>query len=51
MCTTYFYWSGEVQLVDMTDDGDGTFSVVYSPSVEGAHSLVVKYPDEDEFCR
>ncbi|XP_029912441.1 filamin-B [Myripristis murdjan] len=43
--------SGEVQLVDMTDDGGGTFSVVYSPSVEGAHSLVVKYPDEYEFCK
>ena len=40
-----------MELVEVTDNGDGTYSVSYSPSVEGAHSLMVKYADEDEFCR
>ncbi|XP_062316495.1 filamin-B [Osmerus eperlanus] len=42
--------SGEMERVEVTDNGDGTYSVAYSPSMEGAHSLLVKYSDEDEFC-
>ncbi|XP_046895507.1 filamin-B-like isoform X2 [Hypomesus transpacificus] len=42
--------SGKMELVKVTDNGDGTYSVAYSPSMEGGHSLLVKYSDEDEFC-
>ncbi|XP_071374523.1 filamin-B [Centroberyx affinis] len=42
--------SGHMELVEVTDNGDGTYSAVYSPSVEGAHHLVVKYAEENEFC-
>ncbi|KAK6303790.1 hypothetical protein J4Q44_G00262440 [Coregonus suidteri] len=42
--------SGKMELLDVTDNGDGTYLVAYSPSMEGSHSLVVKYVDEDEFC-
>ena len=40
-----------MELVEVLDNGDGTYSITYTPSTEGAHSLVVKYSDEDEFCR
>ncbi|CAB1336108.1 unnamed protein product [Coregonus sp. 'balchen'] len=43
--------SGKMELVEVTDNGDGTYSVAYSPSMEGPHSLVVKYADENEFSR
>ena len=40
-----------MERVEVTDNGDGTYSVAYSPSVGGDHSLMVKYAEEDEFCR
>ena len=39
---------GQMELVEVTNNGDGTCSVAYSPSMEGAHCLLVKYADEDE---
>ncbi|KAL1007835.1 hypothetical protein UPYG_G00092250 [Umbra pygmaea] len=33
--------------VDITDNGDGTHTVAYTPSVEGPYSVVVKYADEE----
>ena len=44
-------FTGKIEHVEVTDNGDGTYSVAYSPSMEGAHSLLVKYADEEEFCR
>uniref|UniRef100_A0AAR2L5V8 Calponin-homology (CH) domain-containing protein n=1 Tax=Pygocentrus nattereri TaxID=42514 RepID=A0AAR2L5V8_PYGNA len=34
-----------------TDNGDGTYSVVYCPYIDGLHSLEVKYTDEDAFIK
>ncbi|KAM4610589.1 filamin-B [Polymixia lowei] len=42
--------NGKMELVEVIDNRDGTYSMAYSPSMEGVHSLVVKYSDEDEFC-
>lgn len=33
--------------VEVTDNGDGTHTVSYTPSVEGPYSVAVKYADED----
>uniref|UniRef100_A0A671RIR5 Filamin-B-like n=1 Tax=Sinocyclocheilus anshuiensis TaxID=1608454 RepID=A0A671RIR5_9TELE len=33
--------------VEVTDNGDGTNTVAYTPSVEGSYSVVVKYADEE----
>uniref|UniRef100_A0A3Q3B3P4 Filamin B n=1 Tax=Kryptolebias marmoratus TaxID=37003 RepID=A0A3Q3B3P4_KRYMA len=33
--------------VELTDNGDGTHTASYTPSVEGLHSVSVKYADED----
>ncbi|KAL6482814.1 hypothetical protein MHYP_G00076860 [Metynnis hypsauchen] len=41
--------NGETELVDIKDNGDGTYRVNYSPSVEGPHSLMVKYADDESF--
>ncbi|XP_022533122.2 filamin-A isoform X2 [Astyanax mexicanus] len=40
---------GTVELVDISDNGDGTYSVDYSPCAEGSYQLMVKYNDEDSF--
>ncbi|XP_028303701.1 filamin B a isoform X2 [Gouania willdenowi] len=32
---------------EVTDNGDGTFTVSYTPAVEGLHSVEVKYAEED----
>uniref|UniRef100_A0A673GLR8 Filamin-B-like n=1 Tax=Sinocyclocheilus rhinocerous TaxID=307959 RepID=A0A673GLR8_9TELE len=33
--------------VEVTDNGDGTHTVAYTPSVEGSYSVAVKYADEE----
>uniref|UniRef100_A0A8C7H349 Filamin B n=1 Tax=Oncorhynchus kisutch TaxID=8019 RepID=A0A8C7H349_ONCKI len=33
--------------VEVTNNGDGTHTVAYTPSVEGPYSVVVKYADEE----
>lgn len=33
--------------VNIKDNGDGTHTVAYTPSVEGSYSVAVKYADED----
>lgn len=32
---------------EVTDNGDGTHTVAYTPSVEGPYSVAVKYAEED----
>ncbi|XP_062400673.1 filamin-B [Sardina pilchardus] len=38
---------GVVEPVEVTDNGDGSHTVAYTPSVEGLYSLAVKYADEE----
>ncbi|KAM4583192.1 filamin B a isoform 1-T1 [Fundulus diaphanus] len=38
---------GIAEPVEVTDNGDGTHTVSYTPSVEGPYSVAVKYADED----
>ncbi|XP_041945914.1 filamin-B [Alosa sapidissima] len=38
---------GVAEPVEVTDNGDGTHTVAYTPSVEGQYSLAVKYADEE----
>ncbi|KAI4879622.1 hypothetical protein NFI96_025042 [Prochilodus magdalenae] len=38
---------GVAEPVEVTDNGDGTHTVAYTPSVEGPYSVAVKYADEE----
>ncbi|XP_039529536.1 filamin-B isoform X2 [Pimephales promelas] len=38
---------GLAEPVNVTDNGDGTHTVAYTPSVEGSYSVAVKYADEE----
>uniref|UniRef100_UPI003AB0DB0F filamin-B-like n=1 Tax=Centroberyx gerrardi TaxID=166262 RepID=UPI003AB0DB0F len=38
---------GLAEPVEVTDNGDGTHTVSYTPSLEGPYSVAVKYADED----
>ncbi|XP_036387133.1 filamin-B [Megalops cyprinoides] len=38
---------GVAEPVEVADNGDGTHTVAYTPSVEGPYSVVVKYADQD----
>ncbi|KAI1890363.1 hypothetical protein AGOR_G00152960 [Albula goreensis] len=38
---------GVAEPVEVTDNGDGTHTVAYTPSVEGPYSVTVKYADQD----
>ncbi|XP_056111319.1 filamin-B isoform X2 [Rhinichthys klamathensis goyatoka] len=38
---------GLAEPVNITDNGDGTHTVAYTPSVEGSYSVAVKYADEE----
>ncbi|XP_078803934.1 filamin-B isoform X3 [Oryzias latipes] len=38
---------GVAEPVEVTDNGDGTYTVAYTPSVEGACSVSIKYAEED----
>ncbi|XP_042180880.1 filamin-B isoform X1 [Oncorhynchus tshawytscha] len=38
---------GVAEPVEVTNNGDGTHTVAYTPSVEGPYSVVVKYADEE----
>ena len=38
---------GLAEPVQVTDNGDGTHTVAYTPSLEGPYSAVVKYADEE----
>uniref|UniRef100_A0A8B9JFG6 Filamin B n=1 Tax=Astyanax mexicanus TaxID=7994 RepID=A0A8B9JFG6_ASTMX len=40
-------FAGVAEPVDVIDNGDGTHTVAYTPSVEGPYSVVVKYADEE----
>lgn len=39
--------TGMAEPVQVTDNGDGTHTVAYTPSVEGPYSVVVKYADQE----
>ncbi|XP_039626735.1 filamin-B isoform X2 [Polypterus senegalus] len=39
--------SGTLEPVEVTDNGDGTHTVAYTPLLEGPHSISVKYANED----
>uniref|UniRef100_A0A8K9XIT2 Filamin B, like n=1 Tax=Oncorhynchus mykiss TaxID=8022 RepID=A0A8K9XIT2_ONCMY len=45
VCVCVF--SGVAEPVEVTNNGDGTHTVAYTPSVEGPYSVVVKYADEE----
>ncbi|XP_071982752.1 filamin-B isoform X2 [Engystomops pustulosus] len=38
---------GVVEPVEITDNGDGTHTVAYTPSVEGPYTVAVQYADEE----
>ncbi|XP_026077533.1 filamin-B-like isoform X2 [Carassius auratus] len=38
---------GRAESAEVTDNGDGTHTVSYTPSVEGSYSVAVKYADEE----
>lgn len=40
-------YRGVAEDLEVTDNGDGTHSVSYTPSVEGLYSVAVKYAEED----
>ncbi|XP_067228456.1 filamin-B isoform X2 [Chanodichthys erythropterus] len=42
---------GKIMLLSAKDNGDGTYLVAYSPSVEGSHSIMVKYTNDDDSFR
>lgn len=42
---------GKTELLDIKDNEDGTHTVNYVPSVEGPHSLMVKYAGHDSYSR
>lgn len=38
---------GVAEPVEVADNGDGTHTVSYTPSVEGPYSVAIKYAEED----
>ena len=42
-------FSGKIEVLEVTKNSDGTCSVAFSPAMDGAHSVMVKYADDDEF--
>lgn len=47
MTVTKLLFAGLAEPVNVTDNGDGTHTVAYTPSVEGSYSVAVKYADEE----
>ncbi|XP_043080224.1 filamin-A [Puntigrus tetrazona] len=41
---------GLTETIEVEDNGDWTYTVNYAPSMEGLHSLMVKYAEDDSFC-
>uniref|UniRef100_A0A4W4FP37 Filamin B, like n=1 Tax=Electrophorus electricus TaxID=8005 RepID=A0A4W4FP37_ELEEL len=41
---------GMAETVDVRDNGDGTYNVAYTPSMEGPYSVIVKYAEEEIPC-
>nr|XP_021330210.1 filamin-A isoform X3 [Danio rerio] len=42
--------NGISEIMEVRDNGDCTYSVSYTPAMEGLYSLMVKYTDDDSFC-
>lgn len=38
---------GMTEPVDITDNGDGTHTVMYTPAKDGPYSVCVKYADQE----
>jgi len=49
--TDNFISTGKTELTEVKENPDGTYSVKYSPTIEGLHSLMVKYADDDSYCK
>ncbi|XP_050952646.1 filamin-B isoform X3 [Labeo rohita] len=49
-CALMITPNGKAELPEVQKNADGTYSVKYSPSIEGLHSLMVKYADDDSYC-
>ncbi|TRZ01404.1 hypothetical protein DNTS_018426 [Danionella cerebrum] len=48
-CVLMITPAGETELAEVTENADGTYSVKYSPTNQGLHSLMVKYADDESF--
>lgn len=46
-----FISTGKTELTEVKENADGTYSVKYSPNIEGLHSLMVKYADDESYCK
>lgn len=42
---------GSMEFLELKKGGDGTFSVVYLPTMDGCHLLTVKFTSEETFNR
>ncbi|XDV45848.1 hypothetical protein PO909_013870 [Leuciscus waleckii] len=49
-CALMITPSGKTELTEVKENPDGTYSVKYSPTIDGLHSLMVKYADDDSYC-
>ncbi|KAK2885697.1 hypothetical protein Q8A67_016534 [Cirrhinus molitorella] len=49
-CALMITPNGKAELTEVKENADGTYSVKYSPTIEGLHSLMVKYVDDDSYC-
>ncbi|XP_048033232.1 filamin-B isoform X2 [Megalobrama amblycephala] len=49
-CALVITPNGKAELTEVKENPDGSYSVKYSPTIEGLHSLMVKYADDDSYC-
>ncbi|XP_016320434.1 filamin-A [Sinocyclocheilus anshuiensis] len=42
---------GSIELLEVTDSGDGSYTVVYLPTMDGCHVLMVKFTNDESFHR
>ncbi|KAF4096786.1 filamin-A isoform X3 [Onychostoma macrolepis] len=49
-CVLMITPNGKTELTEVKENADGTYSVKYFPNIEGLHSLMVKYADEESYC-
>ncbi|XP_016336177.1 filamin-C-like, partial [Sinocyclocheilus anshuiensis] len=49
-CALMITPNGKTELTEVKENADGTYSVKYSPTIEGLHSLMVKYADDESYC-
>ncbi|XP_059383627.1 filamin-B isoform X3 [Carassius carassius] len=49
-CALMISPNGKTELTEVKENADGTYSVKYSPNIEGLHSLMIKYVDDESYC-